>query len=38
MRRTKRPLPFYAHYDFIPLPGNPLRLFLLVAAIANLFK
>jgi hypothetical protein len=28
---------FYARYDFIALPGNPLRLFLPVATIAQLF-
>jgi hypothetical protein len=28
---------FYARYDFIALPSNPLRLFLPVATVAQLF-
>jgi ribosomal protein S18 acetylase RimI-like enzyme len=28
---------FYRHYDFIPLPSRPLRLFLPMKTIADLF-
>jgi predicted GNAT family N-acyltransferase len=35
--KDARAASFYARYDFIALPSNPLRLFLPVATIAQLF-
>lgn len=35
--KDARAASFYARYDFIVLPSNPLRLFLPVATIAQLF-